>query len=155
LILSINFKSLSTRKTCEFQKMNTFLWRSTKTANLFTFKVGHDTRFLVKIDPITSTTSSRCTGHDWHISVWDICQPGAKKIISKPLDLVLQIENELKFSLDLCAILVSKSTAVLCFKVECPFFSNLFYSKNSIKILNFSIFFDKFDKNGKKITALV
>jgi hypothetical protein len=135
--------------------MNTFLWRSTKTANLFTFKVGHDTRFLVKIDPITSTTSSRCTGHDWHISVWDICQPGAKKIISKPLDLVLQIENELKFSLDLCAILVSKSTAVLCFKVECPFFSNLFYSKNSIKILNFSIFFDKFDKNGKKITALV
>ena len=89
-------------------------------------KFGHDTRHLVKIDPILVTTED-CQENGgafkqsktiWNMELWDICHNGLHKLVSKPLELNLQIENELHFNVDLCTILVAKSTAVMCFTGE-------------------------------------
>ena len=69
-------------------------------------KVGHDTKTLVKIQQMKQSKLI--------ISVYDLRQPGLHPVAnSKVLDLELKVDR--LFNLELCAILVAKSTAVLCF----------------------------------------
>ncbi len=91
-------------------------------------KFGHDTRHLVKVQPIPIDDEDVQEEDEeavdnvikklWHVQVWDICHPGLVKVTDRPLELNLQIEDELHFNVGLCAILVAKGTAVLCFSGE-------------------------------------
>ena len=75
-------------------------------------RLGHDTKTLVKINQIKPQQDEK---RKWQISVYDLRQHGLHPTTtSEVLDLELKVDDDI-FNLELCAILVAKSTAVLCF----------------------------------------
>jgi len=75
-------------------------------------KVGNDGRNLVQITTTITNTKKR----NWSITVYDLRHHGFHAVtVNRPLNIDLREEHEI-FNLDLCAILVARYTAVLCFK---------------------------------------
>ena len=75
-------------------------------------KVGNDGRNLVQITTSITSTKKR----KWSITVYDLRHHGFHAVTkNRPLNIELKVEHEI-FNLDLCAILVARYSAVLCFK---------------------------------------
>ena len=75
-------------------------------------QVGNDGRNLVQITTVITSTKKR----KWSITLYDLRNHGFHAVtVNRPLNIDLKVEHEI-FNLDLCAILVARYSAVLCFK---------------------------------------
>ena len=75
-------------------------------------QVGNDGRNLVQITTGITSTKKR----KWSITLYDLRNHGFHAVtVNRPLNIDLKVEHEI-FNLDLCAILVARYSAVLCFK---------------------------------------
>lgn len=76
--------------------------------------VGHDVRQLVRAEPCHRVLDGK-VHKQWDMTVHDLRGFGFHVSQKKTLNFDLQAEADNIFNLDLCAILVAKFTAVLCF----------------------------------------